>query len=136
MTDCLFCKIVNGEIPAHKVYEDKDVLAFLEINPDNSGHTLVISKNHSENLLDTSGEDLRTLISIIPKIAKGVCESLDYKGFNLLVNNGSVAGQLVPHLHFHIIPRKEDDGHEHFVGEPYQDGEIEQVAEKIRKILK
>ncbi len=136
MSDCLFCKIIKNEIPAQIVYEDAGVLAFLGINPNNPGHTLVISKNHCENLLDARGEDLRTLISVIPKIAKAICDSLDYEGFNLNVNNGAVAGQVVNHLHFHIIPRKAGDGHELFFGRPYEEGEIEEVGKQIQKKLK
>lgn len=133
--DCLFCKIIKGEIPAQIVYEDKSVMAFLDIFPSNPGHVLVVPKKHCENLLDASGEDLRSVISVIPKIAAAVLKGLDYKAFNLGVNNGKVAGQVIPHLHVHIVPRREGDGHELFRGVKVETAELEDVAKRIRGAL-
>lgn len=134
--DCLFCKIINGAVPAQIVYEDKSVLAFLDIFPSNPGHVLVVPKKHSENLLDASGEDLRSLISVIPKIATAVLKGLDYSAFNLAVNNGKVAGQVIPHLHFHIVPRREGDGHELFRGVKAEVEQLEEIKDKLRRNLK
>ena len=135
MNDCLFCKIISGEIPSQKVYEDEDVLAFLDINPIAPGHVQLIPKAHFLNMAEASGESLRSLISVAPKIAKAICESLDYKGYNFTTNNGGVAGQEVMHLHFHIIPRKKDDGHPNFIRGGYEDGQMEEIALKIKKTL-
>jgi len=135
MEDCLFCKIIAGQIPCQKVYEDESVFSFLDINPVNPGHALVVLKNHSADLLTTPPADLMKIISVIPKIAKAITESLDYPAFNLGVNNGPVAGQIIPHLHFHIMPRREGDGHKLFPGKPYADGEMSAVAEKIKQKL-
>ncbi|MFH0779418.1 MAG: HIT family protein [Parcubacteria group bacterium] len=133
MTDCLFCKIIAGEIPSEKVYEDEDVFAFLDIKPVNLGHALVVPKKHCANLLDVDPETLKKTIAAIPKIAKAVMSAFDYQAFNLGVNNGALAGQLVAHLHFHIIPRKEGDGHLLFPGKPYASAEeMKNVGEKIR----
>ena len=133
--DCLFCKIINGAVPAQIVYEDKSVLAFLDIFPSNPGHVLVVPKKHCENLLDASGEDLRSLISVIPKIATAALKSVECEGFNLAVNNGSVAGQVIPHLHFHIVPRREGDGHELFKGVKAEVEELQEIKEKLRRNL-
>ena len=136
MTNCLFCKIASGEIPSQKIYEDDDTLAFLDINPVNPGHVLIIPKEHFVNMAEASGEALRNLISVAPKIAKAVCEALDYKGYNFSTNNGGIAGQEVMHLHFHIIPRKKDDGHPRFIRGGYEEGQMEEIALKIDKALK
>ncbi|MBU1132471.1 HIT family protein [Patescibacteria group bacterium] len=130
--DCLFCKIINREVPAEIIYEDESIICFLDINPSNPGHALVVPKVHCENLLDASGETLRSLISIVPKISRAIMSGLNYDAFNFSVNNGAAAGQIISHLHFHIVPRREGDGHKLFGGKPYEPGEIEQVAEKIK----
>ena len=133
--DCVFCKIINGEIPANKIYEDDKVLAFLDINPVNPGHTLVIPKKHSENLIDTADEDLCAIIKAVKKIAPAIVKTVEAGGFNLGVNNGAAAGQLVNHLHFHIMPRSDNDGLELWPGRPYEEGQAKQIAEKIKKEL-
>ncbi|MFA6536827.1 MAG: HIT family protein [Patescibacteria group bacterium] len=132
---CLFCKIINNEIPSTKIFENDQVVAFLDINPCNSGHVLVVPREHCENLLDISAKNLQEVTAVLPKIAQAVLKSLNYEGFNLSVNNGAVAGQVVPHLHFHIVPRKDGDGHELFQGRSYKDGEMEVVAKKIKQAL-
>ena len=130
---CIFCKIINGEIPSYKVYEDDQTLAFLDINPVNPGHTLVVPKNHSENLIAADKKDLQALILAVKKITPAIMKGVEASGFNLGVNNGSVAGQVVNHLHFHLMPRFENDGHHLWSGKPYSPGEAEIVAEKIKK---
>ncbi|MFZ5365128.1 MAG: HIT family protein [Patescibacteria group bacterium] len=133
---CVFCKIVNNEIPGQKVYENDFVAAFLDINPVNPGHVLVVPKNHIESLLAASNEELSHLIIAVKTVAKAVLAALNYEAFNLELNNGAIAGQVVNHLHFHIVPRKEGDGLTHWPGQQYREGEMEAVAEKIRNSLK
>ncbi|MEW6407327.1 MAG: HIT family protein [Patescibacteria group bacterium] len=134
--DCLFCKIINREIPANFVYENDKVVAFLDIAPVNPGHTLVVPKEHCENILDASDETLAELILAVRKIGQAIQEGLGYQGFNLGVNNGRVAGQIVPHLHFHIMPRRVGDGLRLWPQRKYEVGEAEVVAEKIQKAIK
>ena len=134
--DCIFCKIVKGEIPCAKVYEDDEVLAFLDITPIKKGHTLVIPKAHAKDLLEINSQLLENLMLAVQKIAKAVMGATGATAFNLGANNGTAAGQLVPHFHFHVIPRHENDGLEHWKGNQYQEGEMANFAEKIRENLK
>lgn len=105
MSDCLFCKIVSGEIPAAKVYEDEDVLAFLDISQVTKGHTLIIPKQHFENLYDLNSETAGNLFAVVPKIANALKTQFEPVGVNLLNNTGEKAGQTVFHIHLHLIPR-------------------------------
>ena len=109
MDECIFCKIVKGEIPSKKVYEDDDVIAFLDINPANKGHTLVTSKKHYESIYDVDEEVLKKLIVVVKQLADKIKNSLGCDGMNIVQNNGKHAGQLVNHIHFHIIPRFQGD---------------------------
>lgn len=136
MEDCIFCKIVKGEIPCHKVYEDDDVLAFLDISPVNPGHTLVIPKRHYVDLLELPETEAQTLIARIKKIAPAVISGVEAKAFNLNLNNGKIAGQEVGHFHWHIVPRFEGDGRELWRGQPYGEGEAEAILEKIKNLIK
>jgi histidine triad (HIT) family protein len=134
--DSLFTKIINGEIPAVKVYEDEHVYAFLDINPVSKGHTLVVPKKPCEGLLDCDPEILASLIKAVQKIARAVKAAAHADGINIMQNDGAAAGQKVFHLHFHVIPRFENDGFTHWKGTPYQDeAEAEGVAEQIKKEL-
>ncbi len=135
MDECIFCKIISGEIPCTKVYEDNDVLAFLDIGPVNQGHTLVIPKEHYETLLDMPEELLCAVSKAVKKVSKAVKEGTGCGGFNVLQSNYKVSGQLVPHYHVHIIPRLETDGLKHWPQGKYGEGEADKVAEKIRKAL-
>lgn len=103
--DCIFCAIAEGEIPSFKIYEDGEVLAYLDINPCSKGHTLVIPKKHYANLAETDEEALKTLIASVRKVAVHIAQRLGADGFNILQNNGRAAGQSVFHVHFHIVPR-------------------------------
>jgi len=103
--NCIFCAIAAGEIPSFKVYEDDEVLAYLDINPFTKGHTLVIPKSHSEGLVDTDDATLATIIARVKKVAAHLKTALPCDGFNILQNNGEAAGQTVKHVHFHIVPR-------------------------------
>ena len=103
--DCVFCALAAGEIPSFKVYEDDLVLAYLDINPFAEGHTLVIPKAHTTGLLDTPAETLKEIVVRVQKVAAHLKAALPCDGFNILQNNGAAAGQTVPHVHFHIVPR-------------------------------
>jgi histidine triad (HIT) family protein len=107
MEDCIFCKIANGNIPVKKVYEDDKVLAFLDNNPIEKGHTLVIPKEHYKDIFETPDELVKYMYSKVKIITEAISKSLDIKEFNILQNNGSKAGQSVFHYHIHIIPRIE-----------------------------
>jgi len=126
--DCLFCKIINKEIPCFSVYEDDQALVFLDIAPINDGHVLIVPKKHCENMLDCDEKILSHIINLVPKIAKAAMVSLNYEAFNLGVNNGAIAGQVIPHLHFHIMPRKAGDGHCLFKGEKADFKNLENIA--------
>jgi len=107
---CVFCRIVRGEIPASTVYEDDQVLAFLDIAPLSPGHTLVIPKAHHVSLTTVPAVLIGQLFAVAGRIAPAVMRAVDGDGFNLLLSNGSCAGQVVPHVHLHLIPRSADDG--------------------------
>ena len=103
--DCLFCKIAKGDIPSVKIYEDENILAFLDISPVEKGHTLVISKRaHSEALIDTPPDILAELLAGAKKVGEAMMKA-GFGGFNVIQNNYPDGGQAVPHIHFHIIPR-------------------------------
>ena len=109
--DCIFCRIIAGEIPCTKVHETDSVLAFIDIGPIIKGHTLVIPKSHHDPLMDTPDDVLADVIHVVRKIATAQKKSLNADGVNVVQNNGRAAGQMVDHLHFHVIPRYADDGH-------------------------
>jgi len=134
--DCVFCKMVAGQIPVTKIYEDEFVLAFLDIGPISDGHTLVIPRQHFEKLHDCPGALLGQVGSRLGKIAKAVAAAMDSDGYNVLCNNGRAAGQLVDHLHFHIIPRNTGNGvFDRWPAYKYQEGKIEAIAARIRENL-
>jgi histidine triad (HIT) family protein len=133
---CVFCKMVAGQIPVTKIYEDDVVLSFLDIGPISDGHTLVIPKQHFEKLHDCPAELLGKVCSQLGKIAAAVAKAMNSDGYNLLCNNGRAAGQLVEHLHFHIIPRNSSDGvFDRWPAYKYEEGKIEEIAVKIRENL-
>lgn len=105
MSNCIFCKIVNGEIPSAKVFENEHVLAFLDISQVTKGHTLVIPKIHKENIFDMDAETARNLFEAVPRIANAIKADCEPLGMNILQNNGKDAGQEVFHFHLHLLPR-------------------------------
>ncbi len=105
MSDCIFCQIVTGQIPSSKVYEDEEVLAFLDITQVTKGHTLVIPKKHYRNMLEMDAEAASSLFARVPKIAKQLQEKLGASGINIINNNEEAAGQTVFHTHVHLLPR-------------------------------
>ena len=136
MSECIICKIIKGEIPAYKVYEDDKFLAFLDIHPSAPGHTMVVPKEHVSTMFEMGVGELGELYKKVCEIALMIKNSeLQATGFNIGVNHWKTAGQEIEHLHVHIIPRSEGDG-----GEAIQSivksshGEnLEEVARKIRK---
>lgn len=137
-TDCVFCKIAAGTLPSTRVYEDSDIIAFMDINPVVKGHTLVIPRQHHDPLIAMPAAILQKLILVVQKIARAQMEGLEAIGLNITQANGKVAGQLVPHVHFHVIPRFESDEHERrwTPGRYENSGEIERFADKIRKAIR
>lgn len=134
--DCIFCKIINKEISARIVFENEHTLALLDIMPTNPGHALVVSKEHFSDLLSVSDNALQEIIKTVKLVARAITEGLKSDGFNIIQNNGRVAGQMVDHLHFHIIPRKSGDGFEHWNGTKYSsDEEADNIAEKIKSMI-
>ncbi len=109
MNDCIFCKIIKGEIPSKKIWENENFLAILDVKPVGEGHTLVIPKKHFNNFLDLDAEISLNYINVLQKTTKILMNKYNATGFNIVLNNGKVAGQLVGHVHFHILPRKEGD---------------------------
>jgi len=103
--DCIFCKIIAGDIPCHKVYDNDLVLAFLDINPLSHGHVLIIPNNHAVTVDRLSAEDAAACGEVLPALAKAVMQATGAKAYNVLQNNGKAAHQAVDHVHFHIIPR-------------------------------
>ncbi|MDY6935282.1 MAG: HIT family protein [Spirochaetota bacterium] len=108
--DCIFCKIIDGDLPSHKVYEDKDVTAFLDIFPVSRGHTVVVPRIHCLNFLDFPDDKIEVYFTVLKKLTVELKGKLGADGVNILQNNFTAAGQLVNHMHFHIIPRWDDDG--------------------------
>ena len=109
MEGCIFCKIVRGDIPCFKIFEDDRVLSFADVNPINTGHTLVIPKRHAENIWEIDGEDLAAIHQASLKIARAMKTSLDPDGIAFLQLNGRAVNQVVMHYHLHLIPRKSND---------------------------
>jgi len=136
MTDCIFCKIVEGKIPAAKIYEDDNVISFLDIMPANKGHCLIITKHHHEHLLTLKENELNAVMQAAQKVANAVSVALGCEGYNLVMNNGKIAGQVVMHTHMHVIPRFSNDGH-HIKWEhaKYDGTEMQEYAAKIKKCI-
>jgi histidine triad (HIT) family protein len=132
----IFSKIIAGELPCFKVYEDEHVLAFLDINPIQPGHTLVIPKTPSVDGLVCSPEDLARVIVVAQKIAIALKDVVSCDGVNFIMNNGTAAGQEVLHTHLHVIPRfDEDDAYEEPIRGEYEDGEATSLAAAVHELL-
>lgn len=137
MQDCVFCKIVRGELPSCKIYDDGNIIAFMDIGPIIKGHTLVIPRRHYPTLLDTPRELLEQLILVVQKIAGAQKHALRSDGFNVMQSNGRPAGQVVDHIHFHIIPRFNTDGHHwNWKTRQYTDSkEMQALADLIKSAI-
>lgn len=134
--DCIFCKIVSGEIPCRKIYEDEFIIAFMDINPVSDGHCLVVSKAHISFIHQSDTDTMANLASKLPVITKAVSDAVQADGYNVMCNNGGASGQEVPHMHFHIIPRHYDD--RVFTQWPafkYEAGRADEIFEKILEKL-
>lgn len=137
MSDCIFCKIVEQDIPATVVYEDEDVLVFMDIGPIIKGHALVISKKHHVSVTETPDELLAKMHVTAKHVAEAQMNAFDADGVNIMQNNGKASGQEVPHIHIHVIPRFEDDGHYwNWNAKKYDDlDEIKYLAGKLREYI-
>lgn len=134
--NCIFCKIAAGEIPSYTIYEDDDFKAFMDISPASKGHTILIPKQHADNIFDLDEAVAAKLLPVASRIAKALKAELQCEGLNLLQNNGEIAGQTVFHFHMHLIPRYEGDKvvvkwvQDKYEGEPF-----EKLSERIKKHL-
>ena len=136
MENCIFCKIINGEIPSFKVYEDNDFLAILDISPATKGHVLIIPKEHSETILDLSEDKASKLLIVAKKIIAAQSEYLNVKNFNLVQNNGRIAGQTVNHFHLHLIPRYSIDEMGLWAPHENDPSVTEELANGIKNLIK
>jgi histidine triad (HIT) family protein len=135
MQDCIFCRIVQGQLPAARVLETPGVLAFLDIAPVNYGHTLVIPKVHYQNLLQLPDELWTEMGQVSRRVAQALRTTLYAQGFNIGMNNFEAAGQVVFHAHIHVIPRYFSDGLKLFPQESYKPGDLEKTAAQLRQAL-
>ena len=134
--DCIFCKIAENEAEAEILYENENVVSFLDINPMNYGHALVISRNHYDNLLDVPVNELGGLMEAVQVVAAAIKNSLNPDGINIVANNGRAAGQSVFHFHFHVIPRFNDDEFKFRLNlKKYEIGLKKEFADKIRSAV-
>ncbi|MEO6810587.1 MAG: HIT family protein [Isosphaeraceae bacterium] len=134
--DCLFCKIVHGEIPAAKVMETDQALAFLDINPLNHGHVLVVPRDHHANLLDLPDPLAAHTASLLPRLARAVKQATGATGLNIVLNIGEVAGQTIDHIHWHVIPRFQGDPvHWPWPQGRYVGDELNQMQHSIQQAL-
>ena len=131
----VFAKVLRGEIPCHKIYEDEDTLAFLDIMPRAEGHALVITKEKARDLFDVRPEALAKLMAVVQKLAPVIQEAVGAEGVLIQQFNGAAAGQTVFHLHVHIIPRKEGEALKPHAGKMVDQAQLAATAEKIRKRL-
>lgn len=106
---CIFCSIINGELPSNIVYQDDKVIAILDLAQVTKGHTLVMPKKHYDNIFDVDEETLKQMIVVCKKLSKQLVDNLHADGLNIVNNNGQQAGQAIEHIHFHLIPRYKDD---------------------------
>ena len=131
--ECIFCKIIDGEIPAIKVLDEELVIAFMDINPSNQGHMLVVPKRHAENIFEIPESDLAATIRAVKRCANAVKEALNAEGITVLQLNGRASDQIIPHFHIHIIPRWENDGLPVSTWEMKQ-GDMEEIKDIARKV--
>lgn len=135
MGECVFCKMINGEIPCMKVYEDADTIAFMDVAKDVDGHILVVPKKHVKNILDCDHGTLQHVMKTVKTVSNQLTEKCGYDGVNLLNASDESAGQSVPHFHIHIIPRKKDDGIDAWPEFNGASCEIKDTYERIRSCL-
>lgn len=134
MSDCIFCKIVEGSMPCYKIYEDEYALAFLDISKDCYGHTLVVPKKHFENVLDCDEEYLSKVMIAVKKVANHYVNNCGFKGINILNASGVEAQQSVFHLHFHILPRKDKNEYDGFPSLPGTEEDFKKQLEHLKMV--
>ncbi|MCX6796444.1 MAG: HIT family protein [Candidatus Falkowbacteria bacterium] len=134
--ECIFCKIINEDIPSYKVYEDKEVVAFFDILPVSVGHTIVVPRSHVADLESLPDAEFCAMTKVTKKIGRAMLEGLGVAGYSIFLDNKSAANQHVPHVHFHIVPRAEGDGLERWPQSGYGEGDAEFYLNKIKKQLK
>ena len=132
--DCLFCKIINKEIPAEVIYEDENTIAILDIQPRTTGHTMILPKFHAENILDLPDDKIEGVFQAVKKVTGLLEKSLKPDGFTIGINHGKVSGQTIEHLHIHIMPRwfNDNGGSIHSVVDNPPKEPLEKLAAKIR----
>ncbi|MFO7803524.1 MAG: HIT family protein [Desulfovermiculus sp.] len=136
MPDCIFCRIVQGELPSEQVYQTENVLAFLDIAPIATGHVLVVPKEHYETLWDVPDELTPELSQVWRRVGRAVLTATQAAGLNVVMNNYAAAGQVVPHAHWHLIPRNDGDRLLHVVQGEYDSNQrMQEMAEDIRRAL-
>ncbi len=134
--DCIFCKIVAGVIPAAKVFEDKQTIAFLDIGPLAEGHLLLIPRAHYAQITDLPAELSAAMAAVLPRLASAVLAVTGAAGLNILQNNGRAAGQVVDHVHVHLIPRREGDGLGfRWNAGSYAVGRADELTRRLRAVL-
>ena len=133
--DCIFCKIIKGEIPSHQAYKDDKVMAFLDILPISPGHTIVVPKRHINDFESLTNEELSAMMQLVKNVGHAMLEGLGAKGYSFFLDNKSAANQHVPHVHFHIVPRVEGDGLERWPQSGYEDGQADKVIKKLTSKL-
>ncbi len=135
-SDCIFCKIVQRQIPASTIFDDDSVIAFLDVSPLASGHLLVIPKVHANQLIDLPETVASDIGRVLPQLGRALLMVSGADGFNVLQNNGEVAGQVVGHVHFHLIPRFKDDGLGYrWNAGAYEDGQMNDVCDLFKQAL-
>jgi histidine triad (HIT) family protein len=133
---CIFCKIIRGEIPSARVLETDSAVAFLDINPAKPGHVLLVPKNHAATIADSDADSIASAAAQLPKLARAILRATAAPGLNIVQNNGREAGQVIGHVHFHIIPRTPADGLPmHWPQGKYEAGAMDQMLARIREAL-
>ena len=135
MKDCIFCKIIKKELPCYKIYEDDKFLAFLDIQPISKGHTLIIPKEHYNTFEETPVELLSEMIKVVNKVGIAIKKATKSDGFNIGLNNGEAAGQIIFHTHFHIIPRFNNVGLSTWPSVECSKEEFKEISENIKDNL-
>lgn len=134
MEGCIFCKVVKGELPSFKIYEDADVLAFLDIRPAVEGHTVVVPKRHYENIFDIPDELIGKVTVVAKRISIRYKEKMKLDGINILSSNGRAADQEVMHFHMHVIPRRKEDSHDLRISNYGRDGkDLKSIWERLKE---
>lgn len=135
MNDCLFCRIIKGEIPSMKVYEDDATFAFLDIQPVNVGHTLIVPKSHHENCAQTPDDAMAAVMRVVKRVGDAALKVTGAHGYNVGINCGKAAGQVIMHTHVHVMPRFDGDGLAHWPKKDVTKEDMEKAAAGIAQAL-